>query len=153
MQDPVSLQEPFTYSTTIIYALLIIIVVLIVSLFIKKREKKEIKQEVKLVHYPDLLTIKNEYLAKLNELSTKVNNNDISNRKAYLSLSKIIREFIYAATNINVLALSLSEVSKYNVPHLEELMKEYYIPEFSTISKGDINSSINKTKEVINKWR
>ena len=153
MQDPVSLQEPFTYSTTIIYILLIIIVVLIMSLFIKKREKKVIKQEVKLVHYPDLLTIKNEYLGKLNELANKVNNNEVSNRKAYHSLSKIIRDFIYAATNINVLPLSLSEISKYNIPFLEELMKEYYIPEFSTISKGDINLSINKTREVINKWR
>ena len=153
MQDPVSLQEPFTYSTTIIYVLLIIIVVLIVSLFIKKKEKKEIKQEVKLVHYPDLLSIKNNYLGKLNELQNKINNNEISNRKAYHSLSRIIRSFIFESTNINVLPLSLEEVKNYNIPYLEELMKEYYVPEFSTISKGNINSSINKTKEVINKWR
>ncbi len=153
MQDPVSLQEPFTYSTTIIYVLLTIIVVLIVSLFIKKRKKKEFKQEVKLVHYPDLLSIKNNYLGKLNELQNKVNNNEISNRKAYHSLSKIIRSFIFESTNINVLSLSLSEVKNYKIPYLEELMREYYTPEFSTISKGDIQTSINNAREVINKWR
>ena len=153
MQDPVSLQEPFTYSTTIIYILLVIIVLLIISLFIKKREKKVQKVEVKLVHAPNLFVIKKTYLDKIDDLLKRVKSNNISNRKGYHELSKIIRGFVFETTNINVLSLSLKEVSNYNIPYLKDLMEEYYSPEFSRVSTSDITASIEKTREVINRWR
>jgi len=150
MQDTIKLQENFNYNTIIIYVLLAIIIVLIVSLFIKKKEKK--LNQVKLVHYPDLLTIKNNYLKKLDELLKMVNEKKYEKREAYYELSKIIRNFIYEVTNINVLTLSLNELDNYQIPYLKELMEEYYPPEFSRVSLGDILSSIQKTREVIAKW-
>ena len=153
MQDPVSLQEPFTYSTTIIYILLVIIVLLIISLFVKKREKKVQKVEVKLVPVPNLFVIKKNYLDKIDSLLNRVKNNEVTNRKGYHELSKIIRGFVFETTNINVLSLSLKEVGNYNIPYLKDLMEEYYSPEFARTSTSDIISSIEKTREVINKWR
>ena len=128
MQDPVSLQEPFTYSTTIIYTLLVIIVLLIISLFIKKREKKVQKVEVKLVHAPNLFVIKKTYLDKIDDLLKRVKSNNISNRKGYHELSKIIRGFVFETTNINVLSLSLKEVSNYNIPYLKVKGKNHFLP-------------------------
>ena len=150
MQEPVSLQEPFTYHILIIVILLIIIILLIGSLFYKK--KKIDNKEIKLVGYPSLLTIKNKYLQKLDQLSYQINNHQYDNRRSFYELSKIIRSFVYETTNINVVNLSKKEIEEYHLPYLKELMEEYYIPEFSTIDCGDINESIKKTRGVINKW-
>jgi len=149
MQDPVKLQEPFTYNGTIIIVLIILIICLIVIFFYKK---KDYTNQVKLVHYPNLLTIKNKCLQELDALLYKVNNK-IDSREAYYELSKIIRNYVYSATNINVLALSKDEIDNYKIPYLKELMEEYYSPEFSLSNKGNIVESIKKTKEVVNKWR
>ena len=151
MQDEIKLQEPFDYNTIIIYVLFIVIIVLIVSLFIKKNKKTP--KEVILVHYPDLLSIKNNYLQKLDDLLNKVNSKQYKKSEAYYKLSNIIRSFIYEVTNINVLSLSLIELDNYDIPYLKELMAEYYPPEFSRVSMSDIILSIQKTKEVITKWK
>ena len=150
MQDPVKLQEPFTYNSTIIFVLIILIIGLIVAFFYKKKDHSN---QVKLVHYPNLLTIKNKCLQELDALLYKVSNNNIDNREAYYELSKIIRNYVYSATNINVLALSKDEIDNYKIPYLKELMEEYYSPEFSLSNKGNILDSIKKTKEVVNKWK
>ena len=150
MQDPVKLQEPFTYNSTIIFVLIILIIGFIVAFFYKKKDHSN---QVKLVHYPNLLTIKNKCLQELDALLYKVGNNNIDNREAYYELSKIIRNYVYSATNINVLALSKDEIDNYKIPYLKELMEEYYSPEFSLSNKGNILDSIKKTKEVVNKWK
>lgn len=150
MQDPVKLQEPFTYNGMIIIILIFLIIGLIIALFYKK---KETNNQVKLVHYPNLLTIKNKCLQELDALEYQVNNHQLDSRKAYYELSKIIRNYIYSATNINVLALSLKEIDDYKIPYLKELMEEYYSPEFSRDIQGNINESIKKTRGVVTKWR
>ncbi|MBP5684009.1 MAG: hypothetical protein J6X02_01980 [Bacilli bacterium] len=150
MQDPVKLQEPFTYNGMIIIILIFLIIGLVIALFYKK---KETNNQVKLVHYPNLLTIKNKCLQELDALEYQVNNHQLDSRKAYYELSKIIRNYIYSATNINVLALSLKEIDDYKIPYLKELMEEYYSPEFSRDIQGNINESIKKTRGVVTKWR
>ena len=150
MQDPVKLQEPFTYNGMIIIILIFLIIGLIIALFYKKKETND---QVKLVHYPNLLTIKNKCLQELDALEYQVNNHQLDSRKAYYELSKIIRNYIYSATNINVLALSLKEIDDYKIPYLKELMEEYYSPEFSRDIQGNINESIKKTRGVVTKWR
>ena len=62
------------------------------------------------------------------------------------------RSFIFETTNIKVQNYTLNDISKINMPTLYELVSEYYDPEFSRISKGNIINSIAKTREVIVKW-
>ncbi len=152
MQDPASLQEPFTYNGSIIILILLMIIGLLIAFFYKKKEYNN-NNVPYLVHYPNLLTIKNTYLQELDQLLYKVNNHNLNNRDAYYELSMIIRNFIYLSTHINVLTLSLSELDNYNIPYLKELMSEYYTPEFSLVDSGNIINSINHAKEVIYKWR
>lgn len=96
--------------------------------------------------------IKQKYIKKLNEVEQKILNNKITIRSAYQSTSFIIRCFVYEMTNIKVQNYTLNDISKLNMPILYELIQEYYVPEFSEQSIGNIKSSIEKTRKVIEKW-
>ena len=60
--------------------------------------------------------------------------------------------FVFEVTDITTQNYSLTEIKKLNIPHLYELIKEYYEPEFADKSVGDFNDAINKARSVISKW-
>lgn len=148
------LKPPFSYSilSIIIFAIILIILIVILILLSRKKERKKNIPVVITPSYKDRNQIKLTYLNKLNELLTKVNNGSIQNRKAYQELSKLIRTFIYEMTSIQVQNYTLADIKKINMPVLYELVSEYYDPEFSKISKGNISNSIEKTRRVIEAW-
>lgn len=154
MQSDVKLQEPFSYSSLGVYLLILLIVILLVFIIIKivKKVKKN-KPEVPIIKNKDINAVKNNYLNEINILEEKVKNNKINKRKAYNDLSCIIRKFIFDSTSIDVMKYSLSEIKTLKIDSLSALVEEYYVPEFSKEGEGDILSSINKTKEVIIKWK
>lgn len=149
MQIQSDLCPMFSYSKNIIIIFFLITLFLFNLLRLKKR-KKVIK-----VVIPDkksIYNIKNNYLIKLDNLLNDINNNKINNRNAYQFLSNLIRNFVYETTNIKLQNYTLTDIEKTNLPNIYELVSEYYDPEFSKISKGNINSSIEKTRKVIEKW-
>ena len=148
------LSNPFSYSIFPILILIIIIFLLILILFIRKK-KKDAKKKIVIItpNEKDENAIKNFYIEKINELLVNIQKNIISNREAYQSLSKLIRMFIYEMTNIKVQNYTLGDIKNINIPILYELVKEYYSPEFSRESKGDIISSIEKTRKVMEVWK
>lgn len=153
MQTFTELQPPFSYS---IYPIIIVIVplfILTIYFFTSKR-KNELKTlpEVKDINLKDLNSIKRKYVHKLQEVDKKINNNEISPRIAYQEISSILRFFVYEVTGIKVSHYTLRDIKKINMPILYELIREYYTPEFSRYSLGDIKSSLEKTRKVIEKW-
>ncbi len=150
MQVTVDLRPMFSYS--LVPILLIIILMIIIFIYLRPHKKKDIKKTIVIPSHKDLAVIKKDYLLKIQKLLDDFNNNKISNRLAYQSLSRLIRNFIYEATNIKVQYYTLQDIAKVNMPVLYELVSEYYDPEFSKISKGNIVSSIEKTRKVIEKW-
>ena len=155
MQIDTELQAPFSYSIIPI----IIVLILLFSPFIWHFLKKYIKPKsndntfnYNFYSRKDIASIKYNYLNRLNILEQNLNNKTITSRRAYQELSSLIRDFVFELTGLEVQTCTLKEIKKLNIPVLFELIKEYYDPEFSKISKGNITSSINKTKEVIGKW-
>lgn len=148
-----TLKNPFHYSIfPIILLTLILTILLVVLIFLlKKKRKKELPVIIK-PSPKNSKEIKSSYLKELDELLNHFQNNKISNRLAYQTLSKLIRNFIYEMTNIKVQNYTLADIQKINMPILYELVKEYYDPEFSKNSKGDIIHSIEKTRKVIEVW-
>ena len=138
----------FSYSFLPVLLLILYGIILYIKIKLGKKEKREIV----LYESQNLNAIKNNYLQKINVLTNKVNSGKITNRKAYQTLSNIIRNFIYETTNIRVQNYTLKEIENLNMPILYELIKEYYNPEFSKNIKGNILSSIEKTEKVIHKW-
>ncbi len=154
MQLTTELNEMFSYSLWPILLFLVIILFLIIIYILKvKKSKKPIIKINKVIDSSvNLNKIKSDYLNKINNLVNDVKEEKIANRTAYLELSKIIRKFVYKVTNIKVQNYTLQEIKKLNIPILTELVLEYYQPEFAKDSKGNILKSIEKTKEVIEKW-
>ncbi len=150
MQVTVDLRPMFSYS--LVPILLIIILVIIIFVYLRPHRGRDIEKTVVIPSHKEIDAIKKDYLAKIQKLLDDFNNNKISNRLAYQSLSHIIRNFIYEATNIKVHLFTLKDIEKVGMPILYELVSEYYDPEFSKISKGNIVSSIEKTRKVIEKW-
>ncbi len=150
MQVTTELRPLFSYS--FMYIIIIIIFIIIDLILIKFFKKQKVKEELIIPNSKDLMMIKNNYLSLVDNLLNDLKNNKITSRKAYQELSKIIRNFIYETTNIKVQYYTLKDISLINMPILYQLVSEYYDPEFSKISKGNILESINKTRMVIEKW-
>ncbi len=151
MPTSVKLQDMFSYSfipILILILCLLITTIILCLTFLNKTKNKEIV----IIKPNNLNDIKNKYLKELDNLLLWINENKVSNRHAYQTLSKLIRNFIYEVTGIKVQNYTLSDIEKVNLPILTSLVREYYHPEFAKESLGDIISSLNKTKEVIIKW-
>lgn len=151
MQWDVKLRNPFSYSNIGLVLLVIAIfgILLVILIDILSKKVKEIKETPKPI---DVNMIKNEYLAKIDNLIKRVNNKEIKERKAYNELSVIIREFIFKTTHIDVLKYTLADAKATNNKELIKLLNEYYEPEFSSEGKGDLNTSIENTRKVIREW-
>lgn len=157
MQTSVKLQNPFSYS---IYSIILLFIILIIVLglyfyFYKKKKNRILLEtvEIKKLNEKNIESIKNEYIEKINIISKKIDNKEINNRKAYQELSSIIRLFVYEVTNLKVQNYTLRDIKNLNMPILYELVKEYYVPEFSKNSMGNIKASLEKTRGVIEKWK
>lgn len=153
MQTYTELQPPFSYSLYPIILVIILLILLTLFVFMQKK-KKELKKlpEVKDITLKDLNVIKRKYLSQLDEVNNKLNDNKISTRIAYQEISTIIRLFVYESTDIKVQHYTLKDIKRLNIPILYELIQEYYAPEFSEYILGDIKSSLEKTRKVIEKW-
>lgn len=145
MQFQGELQEPFTYSLIIMIILGVIILFSILFYLFEEKILAIIKKNT-------LPYIKKRYLKKLDDLLNDINNNKIDNREAYQKLSNIGRGFIKAATNIDVLTITLMEAKKMEINHLADLMEECYPPEFAKQSNGQIVESINNARRIIQEW-
>ena len=153
MQIDVNLKAPFSYSWIPIVVLLIVLLLPFIYLLLKKLGVFNLKKN-NILNFTakDINSIKYKYLNKLNDLDKSLNDKKITSRKAYQELSMLIRLFVYELTGLEVQSCTLKDIKKLNIPILYELIKEYYDPEFSKISKGNIKASIEKTKEVISRW-
>ena len=153
MKTSVNFQGPFSYNLGLIIGLVGILFFLVIAVIvINYKRKHEVKKPRQIVKPKNIEDIKKEYLNKIKELEEKLENKQISNRKAYQNLSLIIRLFVYEVTKINVQKCTLQEIKQYKLPVLTELVEEYYVPEFSKEEYDGISSSIEKTRKAIEKW-
>lgn len=151
MQTSVNLQELFSYN--ICYIIIILVLIIGLTLYILNvKNRKKVIIEIKEINKKDKEEIKRKYIEKLDGIDRQIRNSEITTRIAYQELSKDIRCFVYEMTNIKVQRYTLKEIKKKDMPVLYELIKEYYTPEFARKFSGDIKSSIDKTRKVIEKW-
>ena len=157
MQTSIKLQEPFTYSIIPIIIIICFIIFLIFYLIYLKKQSKKHEEEIEVKEIPEkniknIPVIKGKYFNQLDSIEYKYDNQMIELRQAYQLISEAIRLFVFEITDITTQNYSLSEIKKLNIPHLYELIQEYYEPEFASKSKGDFKASINKARRVINEW-
>ncbi len=146
------LEKPFRYSWNLVYLLLVILLLLVIGYLLIRFSPFFSKTFNNIYNKTKVPNSKLKALKQLEKLRISIENNLISNRDAYLQLSKIIRVFIEKTTGIKVTSLSKAEIKKLDMNDLSILMEEYYPEEFGKDSRGNILDSIARTTEVIKKW-
>ena len=164
MVTTVTLQPPFEY-----YWWLIIIGILLLlgactlcflafrRLYLQRPKKPKEAPPIIVRPTPQtLLEIKKKYTEQINILLDSYNKKSISKRDAYQRLSILIRGFVTDATGINVENYTKTEIQGFGIKSLDNLMNEYYIPEFGETERAkskNFTASGNKTLKVIQSWR
>lgn len=157
MQTNVTLQPMMSFmKQPIVICFVIAVVFLAMALLLHFLKKRSVPKAAPMVEAPVLRNMdaaKPRYIGKLNLLFEKYRKGDCTTREAYLNMSNLIRAFVQEATGINAPNMSLADVRKFSMPQLEVLMEEYYSPEFSSESAGDVEQSISKTIQAIAGWK
>ena len=157
MKPTVDLQMAYNYRPAIYITVGILLLAIIISqIILRHRLKDDLKEKGDPKLQPpkpeQLIVIKRRYVEKLIKLANKISAGKISERKAYQSLSILLRSFVYEATKIRVQDYTLTEISRLGMPRLTSLVSEYYEPEFARHSMADISASLGRTKGVIEAW-
>lgn len=147
----VKLQELFSYLPVILFVLTGIIGTALI-LFLPLRRKKNHIPVSKPVAPQSLASLKYKYICALSEIEQNRIADKITDRQAFQSLSKLVRDFVYAATGIKVQNYTLMEIHAANIPRLYELISQCYIPEFAIDSRANVYEVINKARMVISEW-
>lgn len=154
MQITSDLRPMFSYSLLTI--LFFLILILLNLFFILKKDNRKEKQSIPTIiqpTYQDKESIKNKFLKEIDLLKKQLEENKLTTRKAYQRLSVIIRTFIFQMTSIKIQNYTLEEIRKIDLPVITTLIEEYYDPEFSIKTEGNIKESIDKTRQVIQTWK
>ena len=147
-------QLPIVITAAIFAALTVAILLMFLYTLLKNYKPKEkiIDEPVKVFVKPDMTKLKAEYMAALDKLEAKFNEDTTKIRPAYEGMSILVREFVYKATGTEVDKFSLSEISQTGFEDLTVLVGEYYKPEFDKISEGDVRASLAKSRRLVSEW-
>lgn len=160
MPTSVKLRNMLDYSTApiLIVGVLLLLITLVVVIYIlvrvikSRKNKRKITAKELLWTKPDMNKLKQEYLARLEKIERTFLEDPTLIRPTYEKMSKLIRNFAYEATGIEVQKYTLYEIRMAKMNSLADLVEEYYEPEFDRISEGDAKESIKKTKRTIAEW-
>ena len=119
---------------------------------LKAYKPKENEAPVPVFVKPDMTKLKAQYLASLDKIEARFNEDTTKIRPAYEGMSIVVREFVYKATGTEVDKFTLSEISQTEFEDLTHLVGEYYKPEFDKISEGDVRASLAKSRRLVSEW-
>ncbi len=161
METTVNLRRLFDFSklpiiiTAAVLGLLTVAIVLMLLYNLlkdmKRKEKKEVVEE-KVFVKPDMEKLKTEYLALLDGIEAKFNEDTTKIRPAYEGMSRVVRDFVYRATGTEVDKFALYEICQTEYKDLADLVGEYYQPEFDKISEGDVRDALQKSRRLVSEW-
>ncbi len=161
METSINLRRLFDFSRlpiAITAAVLGLLTLVIIFMFLydllkdlKRKEKPAVVEE-KIFVKPDMEKLKAEYLALLDGIEAKFNQDTTAIRPAYEGMSRVVRDFVYRATGTEVDKFTLKEISETEFGGLTELVGEYYQPEFDSISEGDVRASLARSRRLVSEW-
>lgn len=158
MDITVKLQNPFSYALWPIILLGICIlgivaVLIILKLNLKfKRKPAVAKPVLQPVSTQDIHGLQMKYLKELDTVEQEFRKGSLSIRKAYQRMSSIVRRFVQERTGVKTHTYTLEDIRKSNMPRLEGIVGEFYSPEFSVKSEGDVFEALEKSRRMIEEW-
>ena len=147
-------QLPIIITGAVLAALTIAIVLMFLYSLLKDYRKKprQVIEEKPVFVKPDMSKLKTEYLALLDGIEAKFNQDPTKIRPAYEGMSRVVRDFVYRATGTEVYKFALYEICQTEYRDLASLVGEYYQPEFDKISEGDVRDALQKSRRLVSEW-
>lgn len=147
-------QLPIIITGAVLAALTIAIVLMFLYSLLKDYRKKprQVIEEKTVFVKPDMSKLKTEYLALLDGIEAKFNQDPTKIRPAYEGMSRVVRDFVYRATGTEVDKFALYEICQTEYRDLASLVGEYYQPEFDKISEGDVRDALQKSRRLVSEW-
>ncbi|MGN0437765.1 MAG: hypothetical protein ACI4F4_04520 [Lachnospiraceae bacterium] len=158
MDFTVKLQDPFSYALWPIVVLGLVIIGIVIFYIVQKVNRKPKKKPVavseqqKPVNAVDVNGLRIKYLKQLDEVEEAFRSQKISVRKAFQKMSVIVRRFVEERTGIKTNSYTLADIKRLQMPQLESLISEFYSPEFSVKSEGDVFDALEKSRRIIEEW-
>ena len=163
METTINLRRLFDFSQLPIIitgAVLAVLTVAIILMFLYtilknmelKQKQTEVVVEQKVFVKPDMTKLKAEYLALLDGIEAKFNEDTTKVRPAYEGMSRVVRDFVYRATGTEVDKFALYEICQTEFKDLADLVGEYYQPEFDSISEGDVRAHLTRSRRLVSEW-
>jgi hypothetical protein len=148
-------QLPIIITGAVLAAVTVAIILMILySLLkdLKKKAPKEVIEQKPVFVKPDMAKLKAEYLALLDGIEAKFNQDPTKIRPAYEGMSRVVRDFVFRATGTEVDKFALYEIYQTEFKDLASLVSEYYQPEFDKISEGDVRTHLEKSRRLVSEW-
>ena len=164
MTTSVELQEPLSFAVwpwvalavALLGAVAFVLIRKLVAYMKKKKELERLAAEERKRNpvpvKPSLPELKDKYMQKIIALENQFLTGQIESREAYEELSNLFRTFIYDATGVPAHKFTLYDMRGFNNPIAYNLVNNYYAPEFSSDTKGNILESIDFTKRAVFEW-
>jgi len=142
----------------IVFAILLL--ALSIYLFYLAKKNRELAAEL----YPsgkkpkqadNFYSKKQECISTLEKIESDFKAGNITKRDAYLKMSLVVREFVFAATGLRLQEMTYTDICMINTKQTRkaaDLIRDYYEPEFAKLSDADAIASIQKTKNEILYW-
>ncbi len=155
MRISVLLQDPFDYAVFWITLGLGLLAAAAVIWFVRKlimgSDLRLPDLKGSLFRMIKLSFVKLRYSSAIRKIGRRYEKGAVGSRTAHQLLCSELRRFAAAATGEPVESMVYSELHGH--PELASLIGEYYVPEFSAEPDPDINTLMQKSRELVKKWR
>lgn len=158
MQKSVELREWVAYEPIWLIVGLILLVVIIAwygwVFFSTRRKPQRSLATLQPQPYipPDLTGLKQKYLQLIAEVDTAYQSKQISARVVHQKLSYLLRMFVFETRGHRVDTLTLADLQKTRYEQLTKAIERYYLPEFTKVQQGDVQSALALAREVVEQW-
>lgn len=129
---------------------------LITNLMLRKKKKLQEVQPLpdSLSMVEKLSLIKNKYAEQVQTIQADYDSEKISTRKAFQSLSVVLRDFSHEYSQTGAYSMTLADLEINNSPMiLQERIRAIYPVAFQKAeSEADVHLAVRDTLEVIQRW-
>lgn len=101
---------------------------------------------------PDLLALKQKYLALIDDVERQHQAGKVGLRKLHQQLSYLLRLFVYELRGVRLDTFTLEDLQKSRYKAIAEAVEQYYLPEFLEIEQGNAVQAVGLARKVISEW-
>lgn len=100
----------------------------------------------------DVRTLKQKYLAMIDEVAAEHAAGDLTARELSQRLSLVLRFFAHESTGVVAEVMTLSDLAEADLPTVHGAVAEYYPSSFQRTARKDPDEAIEIARRVVSTW-